>query len=241
MKKPFAIIGLLLMGWSLGCQTIQPAPLPTLPAPIRITLSPSVSYWQQAIHDCSLSGTDWSALVDIVQKKNIHPDQTDLIIQSGDSAAMNLYALGTDQVVLIVNPENPISSLTTDQVKGIYTGFLQTWGTVQSGLSEDWGKRSIRPLVYFEGDDFQSIFKQNYMADENIQPEILAAPSPADIIKIVMSDNTAIGFIPQKWLISSVKTIQFEKTVSFHMTISLQKVPTEPEKKLIACLQSKTK
>jgi hypothetical protein len=56
-----------------------------------------------------------------------------------------------------------------------------------------------------------------------------------------MSDNTAIGFIPQKWLISSVKTIQFEKTVSFPLTISLQKAPTEPEKKLIACLQSKTK
>ncbi|MBO4589431.1 MAG: substrate-binding domain-containing protein [Bacteroidaceae bacterium] len=73
---------------------------------------------------------------------NLMKGQTDVIIASRDISrnekdSANLLGveletapLATDALVFIVNPKNPVKNLSTEQLKGIYTGKITNWKEV---------------------------------------------------------------------------------------------------------------
>lgn len=47
-----------------------------------------------------------------------------------ESECLTQYQIGTDGIAVVVNPNNPVNSLTTDQLKGIYEGKITNWKQV---------------------------------------------------------------------------------------------------------------
>lgn len=224
-----------------GCQSYQTVPEPTIPAPIRIYLSPSTAYWQQAIYDCTEPIPEISILTEVKQTGQFQMGQTDWIIRAGEPTGDVAFSLGEDQVVLIVHPDNPITNIDQTKLSGIYTGFLDTWGEVQSDLPTDWINLKIQPMQYFKGDEFGLLFDSHIMQAEVPALSIITAPGPAEVIETVMTDPQTIGFIPVKWLISSVKSVPLDPKVAFPLTLSMHQEPTDIQKEFIACLQIKAK
>jgi DNA-binding transcriptional LysR family regulator len=239
MKSLTYISLLLVLVCCPACGTVQTAPLPTVPPATRIILTPSTAYWSQAIHDCSQFIPEVSIVTDIVQQKNLMAGESDWVIRSGEPLEANAYSLGEDHLTVIVHPDNPLVSLRTDQLAGIFTGFIQTWDGIQSDLPGDQANQPIKPYTYFEGDDLGMVFQASLMKDELIGLQVATAPEPVEVIQSVMKNATAIGYIPQKWVTSSVKKVSLDEEIPFPVTLSMKSTPNESQQRFIACLQKK--
>ena len=67
------------------------------------------------------------------------PSQDEMIYASGKNVAYDVTPVALDAFVFIVNEDNPVSGLTSDQVRAIYTGDLLNWAVV------GWDDREIHP------------------------------------------------------------------------------------------------
>lgn len=47
-----------------------------------------------------------------------------------DRAAYHPYIIGTDKIVVLVHPSNPVNELTKEQLKGIFSGRINNWKEV---------------------------------------------------------------------------------------------------------------
>jgi hypothetical protein len=231
-------LALWMLLWLTACQSLQPAPLPTIPPPVTIDLTPSTEYWRQAIHDCSGEVPGFSAAVDVVQRKNILSDTSAWVLVSGEPPLPQAYSLGSDHLVWIVNQNNPVASLSADQIAGIYTGFLPAWGKVDASLPVDFAARQITPLHYLDGDELETRLG-DILSGALVGVNALAAPGPAEVIQTVTRDETALGFIPSRWMTSTVKAVDGPKGPDFALTLSMNTAPDDTAVRFIACLQKK--
>ena len=53
-------------------------------------------------------------------------------LKDSESAELTGTQIALDGIAIIVNPENTIDDLTSDQIKGIYTGETTEWSGVAS-------------------------------------------------------------------------------------------------------------
>lgn len=111
------------------------------------------------------------------------------------------YALSEQKVVLVVNPQNDLQSLTTEQIRHIYAGTLQNWQ--QTGqpdvMLNAWGY----PPEDLTGAVFQEVFSLENLSLTKVQ----TAPDPKELRTAVAKDPGAIGFLPEWWVDKSVKVV----------------------------------
>lgn len=232
----FGFLSALLL---TGCQSAPQAAAPAIPVPTHVILSPSTAYWRQAVSDCAMPLPALGILVDISQQKNLTVTTTDWLIRSGDPGDREGYSLGKDHLAMIVNSDNPIRSLSVVQIQGIYNGFFRTWGEVSPEVGTNWVNKPVHPITYYEGDDLKAIFDQHWFDDQVLRLEVLSAPGPAEVISSVMQDESAVGYIPGKWVVSSVKIVPVEKPVQVDISLSVGQTPDAAQQELIECLQQK--
>jgi len=94
-----------------------------------------------------------------------------------------------DGISIIVNPQNPINSLTLSQLKDIYTGRIKSW--------KELGGEDIK--ITAVGRDTPSgtyeLFKEKVLGEENYAPTVLNTPSNNQIAMTVSQDVGAIGYV----------------------------------------------
>lgn len=63
--------------------------------------------------------------------RRILPAERDALVSMGDmTSAAAEHVLGLNALSVIVNPANPLASLSRDQIKGIFTGTIKDWSGV---------------------------------------------------------------------------------------------------------------
>lgn len=106
---------------------------------------------------------------------------------------MDMREIGLDALVFIVNEDNPIESLTSDQIRGIYSGEITNWSQVGGDDKE------IIPFQRPELSGSQTLMLNLMMKDtEMMAPTTeLVSASMADIIEDISAYNNsadAIGY-----------------------------------------------
>lgn len=101
--------------------------------------------------------------------------------------------LGRDGLVFMVNKDNPVDSLTVDQLYGIYTGQITNWKEV-GGNDEE-----IKPFQRNEDSGSQTLFMKLLMKGEEpmTPPSELRADTMGDLIDYVAAfdgSGSAIGY-----------------------------------------------
>ncbi len=97
---------------------------------------------------------------------------TDVLFCAGPSAEQKQYAeekgvelvyvpIGLEGFVFFVNENNPVDSLTTDQIRKIYSGEYKNWSDVGGT------KRVINPVTRLQGSGSQTMFEA-FMGDTKI-------------------------------------------------------------------------
>ena len=117
------------------------------------------------------------------------------------------HVIARDAIAVIVNPENPVSELTLDQISQIYRGAISNWQEVGG---ED------RPIVRLSRETnsgthvyfLESVVRLGNKNDKAIfSPLTLLLPSSEGIISEVQDNPNAIGYDGLGYVTSEVKVI----------------------------------
>ena len=136
--------------------------------------------------------------------RNLMAGECDLLLAGEPNAAVfqemedasfgyDIEQIGTDVLVFLVNENNPVDSLTTEQIRDIYSGKITNWKEVGGEDAE------IVPLQRNEGAGSQALMKKLVMKDT----ELMQAPAeyyPGEMgalmeaVKSYDASGNAIGY-----------------------------------------------
>jgi len=119
----------------------------------------------------------------------------------GDERSLHKTVIARDAIAIIVHPDNPVRSLTLDQVRDIYAGKIRQWDEV-GGRPE-----SIVCVSREEGSGTLGAFRKLVMRNARQSLRSLVQDSNGAVRETVATSRRMIGFISMQllWLDDRVK------------------------------------
>lgn len=124
-----------------------------------------------------------------------------------------------DGEAVIVHPSNPVTNLTREQIRKIYTQEIKSW-------SEVGGPNSVIHVVTREeGSGARGSFEELVMKPAKIAAGALVQDSQGAVRQMVSSDAAAIGYISNGQVNQSVKAVSVEGVSPNAETIKSKQYP----------------
>lgn len=107
-----------------------------------------------------------------------------------------------DALAVIVNPQNPVSKLTREQVEGIFTGKIKNWKEV--------GGQDMQIVAYARetSSGTYEFFKEHVLNKKNYSSACLNMPATGAIVQSVSQTKGAIGYVGIAYVGKEIKTIE---------------------------------
>ena len=124
----------------------------------------------------------------------------------GDVPAARLWSapLAQDALALIVAPDNPVRSLTLDQVEAIYQGRVANWADLD-------GRDVLIQAISREPEsDSRLLFDHAVLADRPLSGAVVVALSDEAVRAAVEADPGAIGYLPLGWIGAGVQVVALD-------------------------------
>ena len=210
------LFGLILLS-ACGAQTPQ-----ATPQLVRAYVTSAASSTLTDLYNCSTPST---AIL-------LSDSQTaDITLQLGppDNLSSPAFQIGTDDVGVIVQPQNNIDNLTADQIHSIFLGQVTDWKDV--GGSDI----PIQVWTYAQGEDIQQIFEHNVMNNQPVTALARLAVSAQNMSDSVANNAGSIGFLPHSLETANVHDVY--KIASEPLLAITKSQPQGAVNDLIACLQ----
>jgi phosphate transport system substrate-binding protein len=169
-----------------------------------------------------LSFDDWMALL---KKENV---------PVADPKAYQAVIIGKDKVIVIVHKDNPVATLSKEQLTGIFTGKITNW--------KDVGGKDSPILVVWGGliQGTNSMFVKNIMDGAKPTDEVIAATTAEDIRHNVSSNPEAVGIGPQAILNQTIRSPETPE-VARQITLITKGSPSAKVQKLIDFIKAEGK
>jgi phosphate transport system substrate-binding protein len=110
--------------------------------------------------------------------------------------------IARDGLAVVINPANPIITLTLDQISGIYSAGITNW----SQLGGENAK--IHVITREDGSGTRDAFVNLVMGEANITPTAIVQDSNGAVRQLVADDPNAIGFISLGLVDDTVKALE---------------------------------
>jgi phosphate transport system substrate-binding protein len=109
--------------------------------------------------------------------------------------------IGKDAITVIVNPSNPVSQLTVQQIGDIFTGAITNWKAV--------GGPDKAIVVYSResSSGTYAFFREHVLKNHEYTASALLAPATGAIVQSVSQTDGAIGYIGMAYLSDQVKAL----------------------------------
>ena len=115
--------------------------------------------------------------------------EKELTLAESKGITMNGIIVGKDGIAVIVNAGSPISSLTLEQLKKIFTGELTSW-------NEFGGADREIIVLSRESNSGTFVFFQKFVLQKNdYTANALLLPSSASVIQTVNDNDASIGYV----------------------------------------------
>lgn len=153
------------------------------------------------------SGTGASALIDgrcdIATMSRFMKDK-----EFKDAVDKNVFpvahAIAMDGVCVVLHPSNPISALTTEQVRNIYTGKITNWKELGGP------DLSIVVISRDTSSGTYETFENFVMNKEKMAPSVEQVSTNAQMFGRIESTKAAIGYVGYGFVKSGVKAITLD-------------------------------
>jgi phosphate transport system substrate-binding protein len=109
-----------------------------------------------------------------------------------------------DAIAVIVNPKNPLDDLSTEQIRGIFSGKLTNWKEIGGR------NHSLTMVTREEGSGTREAFQKMVMGKREISLGGLVQDSNGAIRQVVSDDPNAIGYISLGLVDKSVKALKID-------------------------------
>ncbi|MDM8562771.1 substrate-binding domain-containing protein [Candidatus Marithioploca araucensis] len=107
--------------------------------------------------------------------------------------------IGKDAIAAIVNANNPVTDLSSEQLKGIFTGAIKNWSEVGGD------DLPIKALVVKSSSATRNVFAKAILGGENYQEGIKVITPDAKMRYTVARDKGAIGQLSFAFIIGKKK------------------------------------
>ena len=114
------------------------------------------------------------------------------------------YEIGKEGIVIAVNNNNNVTALSSEQIKGIFSGAITNWNQVGGPDSQ------IHVVTREEGSGTRSSFEDLIMKNESIKPDAVVQSSTESVKQVVAQDPGAIGFVSLAHMSSDVKALKVD-------------------------------
>ena len=216
------VIALLISLVLAGCSRVE-TPKPTVvPVTLRVaaddTALPLVQRLAE-VYAAAAIDSNVSVRVVLAQpmtfQQMLVAGQIDLVATSrlieppAGAAAFWVGDLALDGVAIIVNAQNPVSSLTLQDVRDIFSGVRGEWRDF--GIE---GRGVIAVLVRDDGDGTRVAFDKGVMGQIDLTRSGIVLPSSDTVVNYVSLQPDGIGYIPASRLPSLPNTVKPLQIVS---------------------------
>ncbi len=234
-----ATIGVLigLLGLN-GCSQPLTATLPPPPQTITIALPLALSPLQPALQACANAQPDLLINLRELPNRPPEPETADMSLWFGEPPDGFEFAvqLAEETLAILVNPSNPVTELNNEQLRGIFSGELHDW----SSLDGETGQ--IQVWVYPEGNQVRKVFDQAILPDESSTSLAKLAPTAEAMLAGIAEDSAAIGYAPMARVDATVKSLVVGDTTQAALRLPvLGLTPAKPRgavRDFLVCLQS---
>jgi hypothetical protein len=220
----FTLYGVLIL--STSCTPVQPTPIPET---FHIQYSHAAQPWLAALNNCA-----GKSIVAIESRTADFQDPQSanlfMLVGQTDNLTGPAWQIGTDDLLVIVNPQNPITSLTEGQVRSLFNGQIQNWKDI-NGINAP-----VQVWVFPVSEDIQQIFENNILAGGTITSLARLANDPEEMSQAISEDPAAIGIMTRR---RNTETTLEVYTGASNLPV-LAITQTEPQgalAQILACLQ----
>jgi hypothetical protein len=242
MKRLFSL-GLMALLISCGSPELS-TPAPT-PEAIQVIFPSALNSWADKFSGCA-SGNPLVGLYfyqSPMEDKVF--DSNNMVLELGEplqnEPGSYMSQIGWDQIDVIVNQDNKISQLTTNELQGIFSGLTSIWDNDNSQPIQVW--------VLPTDDTVRKYFDRAVLLSLPLTSEAKLAPDSDAMLQAISNDTNAIGYLPESIIsssdpdvVSKVKIVHLDKSLNddFYQPI-IAITQSEPEgllRELLVCAQT---
>ena len=234
-RSTIIFLGLLIIVACTPAETLPPQPTP---ARLIVSHSPSLRNLSSWLNYCAQTLPDLALFIDESPGFNLKMDQANLFLWLGEPPVVAGFSapLGWDEIVIIVNPANPLQVLNSAAITSLYSGQISNW----EQLGEE--PLEINLWTFPQGNDIYKVFASVFLQGKPVTSFSHVAPTPTAMLQAVAEDEGAVGFLPKSWLSEGVTTIPVSYVKRDAMRLPLlalaKSEPSGIARNFLACLQS---
>lgn len=139
-----------------------------------------------------------------MSSKNLTPEE---------SEGVEIVELGKEGLVICINNDNPISDLSTSELKQIFSGEITNWKEL-GGNDEE-----IHVITREDGSGTRNAFESLIMNDSDIKDSAIIQSSTEAVKQTVATDPGAIGYISLAHMSDDVKPLTVNGVEASEQTI----------------------
>ncbi len=183
-----------------GCQADDISPLPITPMPILVGLPANLSdQIASPILNCADNIPGGSLQTNTYSEPYPDPNDFHLLIWQGnpalysalDTDGLSSFVVGIEEIVVIVSPENNLTSLSPTDLRSIFSGKIQDWSRIpQSGLSGP-----IELWIYYADHPLRLLFDDAHFGELIITTTALITPSQAETNALIEENTNSLSYI----------------------------------------------
>ena len=195
---------------------------------ITVQYTAATQPWLTAISACAGKNVISSELR---SADTLDISQTNMTIRIGQTFDQTAptYQIGTEEILVIGNRQNPVSRLTGEQVLGLFSGQIRNWKDVKGSDTP------IQVWVFAPGEDVEQIFEQAGLGGTPVSSNARLATGPDEMIQAIANDVNAIGITTSHWKTEGVA--ELFTVASVPMLASTPAEPTGTLLQILDCLQ----
>lgn len=186
--------------------------------PISVNHTPSVSWLLPAMSVCTDSIPGLAIITHESPSNQLVTFEDQIFFHWGpiEDISATAYEIGTEQLVLIVHSENPLTSLSPDLVRQIFTTELSTWGELLGVCpdcfslqpDEEFQQQAIDLYGYSTQNESQLLLDSNFLHSSNTPNTLIQVVPGSEAMATEVTENPhSIGFLPSRFLTGDVKRV----------------------------------
>ncbi len=221
--------------------------------PLTVAYTSSLEWLIPAMSTCAATLDDFSIVTHSATANQYDYVTDSVFLRWGAPDELSTYAavLSTERLAVVVNPQNPINSLSVDLVREIASGITPSWGTLYekcpeclSGSVDESIAGTTPALAFYSAtDESQGLFTEIVMGGTSIaSASALLVPGALQMRDTIASTPAGFGFLPSRFLNTSVKEVSLAEIDLSALEMPILAITTgEPNgntREWLLCLQT---
>ncbi|MCX6055756.1 MAG: undecaprenyl-diphosphatase UppP [Chloroflexi bacterium] len=204
----------------LAQSTQTPSPVGTYidQNPLTVAYTSSLEWLLPAMSTCAGVIHDFSIITDNLPADQLNSNTHSILLRWGQPGSLENYSalLGRERLSLVVNSQNPLSTLPLDLTQRLASGEFRTWGEIfkicpqcfSNAPEESFLAQTPALFFYASGEEPQQIFLKEVMQNRPVgSASALLVPGSLQMHDALDGELTAFGFLPAHYLDAKIKEI----------------------------------